>query len=186
MKSTLSAVKFFILIACLTFAGFHAQASDFAIEGGIRQQSGDVDGAATTKSEIGYQFGGAAAFEISGPWHVRTGFLYTQRPLTVEGTPDTKVSMNYLDIPAAIMYRFEDYAAVFGGVSLAINLDSSCGGGCKVNDIKSPLVPLLIGATFKFAPQLGGTIYFETASGEAAKSFKNYRAVGVNLAVFFE
>lgn len=165
-----------------------AHAADTGIELGIRQQSGEVDGNASAKSQTGFQAGGVAAFQISGPWHVRTGLLYTQRPLvsTLAGS-DTKVSMTYLDIPVAAMYKFEDYAGVFAGVSVAMNLDSSCDNGCtKVQDVKSMYVPLILGATFKFAPQLGATLYFETGSGEVARGLKNYRAVGANLLITFD
>lgn len=184
----LSLVVGLVLIASSAFA-----AGDFGIEAGIRQQSGDSDAANTTgKSEMGFQFGGVAAFQVNGPLYIRTGMLYTQRPLTLNstvafGVNEYKVTMNYVDIPVALMYKFEDYAGVFAGVSLAMNLDASTSnGGGKIEDIKSPYIPLLLGATFKFAPQLGGTIYFETGNGDVAKGLKNYRAVGANLLITFE
>lgn len=181
MKALVLSILSFALIAA------SAQAADTGIEVGIRQQSGDVDGTSSTKSQTGFQAGGVAAFQVNGPWHVRTGLLYTQRPLVVSTSPDTKYSMTYLDIPVAAMYKFEEYAGVFAGVSLAMNLDSSCDNGCtKVQDVKSIYVPLILGATFKFAPQLGGTIYFETGSGEVAQGLKNYRAVGANLLITFD
>ncbi len=159
---------------------------DYGLEVGIRQQSGDVDNT-STDSQMGMQFGATAHFPISGPWHLRTGMLYTQRPLVVKNDllGDNKVTMNYLDIPVAIMYKFEEYAGVFAGVSLGMNLDKKADIG-NVNDVKSPLVPLLIGASFKFAPNLGATIYYESASGEAAENLKNYRAVGANLMITFD
>lgn len=158
---------------------------DYGVEVGIRQQSGDVDGE-STKSQMGMQFGVTGHFLISGPWHVRTGLLYTQRPLTVEeAAGDNKVTMNYLDIPVAIMYKFEEYAGVYAGVSLGMNLDKNADRG-QVRDVKSPLIPLLIGATFKFAPNFGANLYFESASGEAAEGLKNYRAVGANLMITFD
>lgn len=157
---------------------------DYGLEVGIRQQSGDVDGG-STESQMGMQFGATAHFPISGPWHLRTGMLYTQRPLTVKGTPDNKITMNYLDVPVAIMYKFEEYAGVFAGVSLGLNLDKDSDVG-TVNDVKSPLIPLLLGVSFKFAPNLGATLYYENASGEAAEGLKNYRAVGANLMITFD
>lgn len=162
---------------------FSAQAADVAIEVGVRSQSGDVESPASAKSQMGFQLGATAAFEVSGAWNFRTGMLYTQRPLTVEVSGnETKNSMNYLDVPVTLLYKFEDYAGVFGGVNLALLFDKSS----EVNDAKSMLTPLVFGATFKFAPQIGGTIYFETAAGEAAQGLENYRAIGVNLAISFE
>ncbi|AHZ85925.1 hypothetical protein Bb109J_c0266 [Bdellovibrio bacteriovorus] len=162
---------------------------DYGLEVGIRQQSGEVDSnLASVKSQMGFQFGATAHFPISGAWHMRTGLLYTQRPVIVEtdATGDeNKISMNYLDVPVALMYKFEEYAGVFAGVSLGLNLDSDAEVG-KVNDVKSPLTPIIFGASFKFAPQLGATLYYETASGDAADGLKNYRAVGANLQITFD
>lgn len=157
---------------------------DYGMEVGIRQQSGDVD-SGSTKSQMGMQFGVSAHMPISGPWHLRTGMLYTQRPLTVEGTPDNKVTMNYLDVPVALMYKFEEYAGVFGGISLGLNLDKNADVG-TVTKVKSPLMPILIGTSFKFAPNLGATLYYESAGGEVAQGLKDYRAVGANLMITFD
>ncbi len=159
---------------------------DYGLEVGVRQQSGDVDGTASTKSQMGMQFGAYVHAPISGPLHLRTGMLYTQRPLVIEGTPDTKVSMNYLDVPVALMYKFEEYAGVYAGVALGLNLDKSADNGMTVTDVKSPLIPFLFGASFKFAENLGANIYYESASGDAAQGLKNYRAVGANLQITFD
>lgn len=170
----------FIIMNIFAVSAF---ASDVAMELGVRSQSGDVQSPASAKSQLGLQAGATAAFELSGAWNFRTGMLYTQRPLTVESSNvETKNSMNYLDVPVTVLYKFEEYAGVFGGVNLSLLFDKSSG----VNDAKSLLTPLVFGATFKFAPQIGGTIYFETAAGEAAQGLENYRAIGVNLAVSFE
>lgn len=160
---------------------------DYGLEVGIRQQSGDAEAAgADGKAEMGYQFGVTGHFPISGPWHLRSGMLYTQRPLTVEsGGTDNKVTMTYLDVPVALMYKFEEYAGVFAGVSLGLHLNSDADTG-SVQDEKSPLVPLILGASFKFAPQLGVAVYYESASGDVADGLKNYRAVGANLMITFD
>lgn len=160
-------------------------AVDYGLEVGIRQQSGDVEGGGSTKSQMGMQFGATAHFPLSGNLHLRTGMLYTQRALTVEGTPDNKVTMNYLDVPLALMFKFEEYAGAFAGVSLGLNLDKSADVG-TVTDVKSPLIPFLLGVSFKFAPNLGAALYYESASGEVAKNLKDYRAVGANLMITFD
>lgn len=178
--------KFLVIVAAFLMSTV-ASASDVAIEIGVRSQSGDVDTPKTAKSQLGFQGGATAALEISGPWFFRTGMLYTQRPLTVEnGGIDNKYNMNYLDVPATVLYKFEDYAGVFGGINLALLFDKSCSGGCTVEKSKSMLTPITFGATFKFAPQFGGTLYFESASGEAAQGLENLRAIGVNVLVTFE
>lgn len=172
------------LMAVLSVSSIAFADVDYGLEVGIRSQSGDVAPAAgTTSSQMGLQFGATAHFPISGPLHLRTGMLYTQRPILVKsGATENKISMNYLDVPVALMYKFEEYAGVFAGISLGMNLDKSADSGA-VTDVKSPLVPMIIGASFKFAPNLGLAIYYENAGGEVAQGLKDYRAVGANLMI---
>lgn len=164
---------------------------DYGLEVGVRQQAGEVDNSGySAKSQMGLQFGGFAHFPLSGALHLRTGMLYTQRPMKVEddtnGSEDT-VRLNYLDVPVALMYKFEEYAGIYAGLSLGLNIDSSGDvGGSKVKGVKSTVTPLIFGAFFKFAPQFGANIYFESASGDVADGLKNYRAVGANLAITFD
>ena len=171
-------------------------AADFGMEIGFRQQSGDTALTNfTSSSQNGIQGGAVGLFPINENLYFRTGMLYTQRPLVLKPTTtgtvgsDITASINYLDVPATIMYKFEDYGGVFVGLTLANQFDKSCstsGGTCTIDDIKTPLLPFIFGGTFKFAPQLGATLYFESFGGDVAKDLKNYRALGVNLFFTFE
>lgn len=158
---------------------------DYGLEVGTRQQSGDAESGVATKSRMGMQFGVTGHMPISGAIHLRTGMLYTERSIILQSTPENKVAMNYLDVPLALMFKFEEYAGVYLGISLALNLDKSAEVG-TVTDVKSPLTPLLFGASFKFAPNYGLALYYESSSGEVAKGLKDYRAVGANLMITFD
>ncbi|MEN0059661.1 MAG: outer membrane beta-barrel protein [Bdellovibrio sp.] len=174
---------FTIVLVCISSMAPWAQADvDYQLELGIRQQSGDAEAAGSTaKSQMGFQFGATAHLPLTGALHLRTGMLYTQRPLIVETAGDeTKVSINYLDIPVALMYKFEEYVGVFAGVSLAMNIDKT-----NAEDVESPFIPVIIGTSFKFAPNLGATLYYE-GGGKAADGLKDYRAVGANLLITFD
>ncbi|MBX3039716.1 MAG: outer membrane beta-barrel protein [Bdellovibrionaceae bacterium] len=180
--------KVLISLMTLCLASF-AQAADFGVEVGFRQQSGSVDSGLSAQSQMGYQVGAVGVFPISGALGVRTGLMYVNRPLVVKNdltSAETKVSLNYFEVPVALSYAFEDYASVFGGVALSMHLDSNATNGAKVKDEKSPIIPLIVGASFKFAPQLGATLFFESGSGDVADGLKNYRAVGANLLISFE
>lgn len=163
---------------------------DFGVEVGFRQQSGDSPTGFTAKTQTGYQVGIVGTWSFAGDLGLRLGYLYTQRPLGL--TNDTtkeefKYNLNSFDIPLALNYKFEDFASIFAGLNAAIHLDSSCSGtGCKVSDVKTPVFPFQLGASFKFAPQLGATVYFESLSGSIAKDLSGYRAVGANLLITFE
>lgn len=168
--------------------------ADYGLEVGLHSQSGDAEGSTTTTaSQTTIQFGGVVHFPINAQLSLRTGMLYTQRPLVVKSSGvDNKVSLTYLDVPVALMLKFEDYAGVFAGLSLGMNLDKSCDAiNCTLSDVKTPIIPMTFGASFKFAPNLGATLYFESYGDTVAKSvtdnytLKNYRAVGANLMITF-
>lgn len=176
-----------------------AAASDYGVVFGFRSQSGDLDTAlsttATSKSAIGYQLGVTTSFQLSGALNFRTGLMYMERPLKISSTTGTAgeadIKLTYFDVPALLSFKFEDYAAIYGGVNLSMNLSKSLSGTgsyatTTVNEVKSMLVPIVLGAAFRFAPQIGADVFFETIPGETAQYYKSYRAVGVNLLYFLD
>lgn len=183
-----------LIFVFITFVVSASWASDFNAEVGFRQQSGDAASGITAKSEVGYQLGMTGHFELNGPLMLRTGLLYTQRPITIQLDSDksseAKIAFTYFDIPLALMYKFEDYGGAYIGVVAAVNLDKTVSGtgsfaSLKASDVKSMITPFILGAAFKFAPNLGVNIYFESG-GDVAQDQKNYRAVGANLMVSFD
>jgi hypothetical protein len=175
-----------IALSVLGLSSVSMADTDFGLEVGIRQQSGDVDGTGSTDAENGIQFGGFAHFQLVNNLHLRTGMLYTERPLMTKPLGvENKVKLTYLDVPLALMYKFEEGAGVYGGVSLAMKLDASSDLG-DPEDVTSPLIPIIFGAFFKFHPNFGVNIYYEMASGKVADGLENYRAVGANLMVTFD
>lgn len=182
------------VLAVTLMASMAVQAADYGVEAGFRQQSASAPTGMSANSQNGAQVGLTTSFELSGALGMRAGFLYTQRPMTYKDDllgAETKVGLNYFDIPLAISYRFADVASIFGGISLGLNLDNSCDStGCKVSDVTSMVTPVQLGASFKFAPQLGATVYYEMLSGDVAKlngvKLGDYKAVGVNLLITFD
>lgn len=167
------------------------QAADFGMEVGFRQQSGDYTTAYSTNSVIGAQLGAVGQFALDGPLAIRSGLLYTQRPLEIKqkATGSTaKLNMTYFDIPVGLLYKFESYGGIFVGTGVSLLLEKSCTGitGCEVDSAKSMVIPFQIGGTFKFAPQMGATIYYEMIGDDVAKDQSNYRAIGLNLLITFD
>lgn len=155
---------------------------DYGFEVGVRQQSADVNGA-EVDAQVNTQFGISAHVPMSGALHLRTGMLYTLRnfKMTPTGTSlESKVETSYLDVPVTLMYKFEEYMGIYGGVILALNVDKK-----NVTDIQTPLIPFVFGATFKFAPNFGANVYFEQ-SGKAAQGLDSTTAVGANLMITFD
>jgi hypothetical protein len=171
-------------------------AEGFGVEVGMRTQSGEVNNSRlSTSSKNGFQVGGVGQFQFSGQWGARSGLFYTQRPLSVSAkdpfTGSGEVLFTYFDIPAQLMLSFEDYAGVFIGpvISLLLEKKWTVDGNFSTNEItgaKSIVLPIQLGATFKFAPQIGATIYYEGINDSLADNISNYRAAGINLLFTFD
>lgn len=179
MKITLLILMIFI--SSLTYS------ADFSFEAGIRQQSGDSK-LGSTQSGVGYQLGGTGLFPLTESLNFKSGFFYTQRPILVKsGAADITYQFTSFDVPIALQYNFESVGGVFAGVVVSNTLDKTCSGvtSCSVTEAKSMTTPFILGGSFRFAPQIGLSVYFENA-GAMAKDLDNYKAVGVNFTFLIE
>lgn len=187
---------FVSVLMVLSFA-IPAQANDFAVVLGFRSNNADVvdipaNTGSTAKSSTSFQAGVLGFFDFTEVIGMRAGFVYAQRNYIIENaTTETKFKTGYFDIPATFTYKIADYARIFAGPLLALNVSDDCevsGGVCTVT--KSPesmSLGLQLGASFKFAPQFGGEIYYELIPSEFWKDgLENSKSVGANLLVTFE
>ena len=157
-----------------------------AIEAGFKWASADFKNADSNKQVLGYQVGGSAVFDIAGNFGIKTGLFYNERPFESNfGSGTFKGKITYFDIPVLLMFKFEDYAGVYVGSAMSLKLSDESSPG-KLTNIKGNVVPIIVGAQFKFAPNLGANIYFESVSGEIADNVSNARAVGANLMITFD
>ena len=176
---------FLMAIAMVSISAHGANYTDLAVEAGVRSQNGNVSGS-DTNAMIGYQFGVTGAFPIAEILSFRTGFLYTQKNFEVEGTAGAgDYKFTYVEVPATLMLKFTEYAGAYAGVALSLNLDDEC-GAASCTGTESVVTPILIGASFKFAPQLGLNLYYETITGKVANGVDDLRAVGANLMITFD
>jgi hypothetical protein len=175
----------FVLTTLVTLVSLNSWAQFMGVEAGIRQQSATAsDVGVTTNTEMAYQFGLVGAFTMTDNWLFRTGFLYTQRPVTAKTAGvESKLTFNYFDIPLTVLWKFNDFGGIYGGMNLALIASADC-NNCAAPDKKSAS-PLVIGGTFKFAPNFGVDVYYE-AMGKFDDHFKDGRAVGANLLVTFD
>ncbi|WP_413289733.1 outer membrane beta-barrel protein [Bdellovibrio sp. HCB337] len=175
-----------LITATMTLVSFSASAQFMGIEVGIRQQTATAEAAGVkTSTEMAYQFGLVGAFPMTENLSFRSGFLYTQRPITAEqASVKTKYTFNYFDIPLTILWKLNDFGGVYGGVNMALAASADC-DNCGVSVEKTGAMPLVIGGTFKFAPNFGVDVYFE-AMNKFNDDFKEGRAVGANLLITFD
>lgn len=166
--------------------GGGASYSMAGVEGGFRWSSADLDGASSNKQTLGFQLGASGVFNLAENFGIKTGLFYSERAFksTFNGT-DVKGKITYFDIPVFAMLKFEDYAGVYLGPSFSFKLGDEIDTG-SLTDVKGTVIPLTFGAQFKFAPNLGVNVYFETVSGDLAKGVKSSRSVGTNLLITFD
>ncbi|PIS10658.1 MAG: hypothetical protein COT73_08295 [Bdellovibrio sp. CG10_big_fil_rev_8_21_14_0_10_47_8] len=184
---------FSFFTVALLFVSNAAWAGDFAVAVGFRSNSADADVSGyTITSKTGYGLGAIGFFDVGNQLQVRSGFLYNQRnyTLTQTGVPDKDLNMSYVDIPVTAMYKFADYAGAFAGPVFGLLASKECkaSGGCSsVENPSSMVVGFQMGASFKFAPQMGGEIYYEIIPTKFWKNLaENARTVGANFLITFE
>lgn len=157
------------------------------LEVGFKWSSADVTGSTSNKQVIGYQIGGTATFDLAPGFAIKSGLLYNQRPFESEfGAVKTTGKVTYFDVPLLAMFKFEDYAGVYLGTALSTKLSDETSAAGGLQKVKGMVTPLIVGGQFKFAPNMGVNIYFESVSGEIATGVENARAVGANLLVTFD
>ncbi|MES3038053.1 MAG: outer membrane beta-barrel protein [Bdellovibrionota bacterium] len=188
-------MKFLIVLALTVSSAFAQAFEDYGVEAGFRSQNFTADTTGvSTSSEIGYQLGVSGAVPVSGAFVFRSGLFYTERPLKYSVTGgDATIKLTYFDIPLTFGYKFSDYALVYLGPVLAVKLSdnvksSGTLSGTTSSSVspKGTIVPIVLGAAFRFAPQIGANVFFEMTSGEAATGAKDLRAVGANLIVYLD
>ena len=185
------AILFLIFTGTLPLA---AQAdNEVGLSGGWRSGQATTDlPRANIGSKAGYQLGAVAWLQIFGPWSLRTGFLYTQRPATLTNTlsGDVDIQYSYFDVPATAYVKFSDNLGIFAGPILSFNQskDVSCSQkpDCAAMDVKGLLIPFEFGLDFKFASQIGGEVYFEYVPGSLSVNVAEMKSVGANLIFLFE
>ena len=157
-----------------------------AVEVGFKWSSASLTNADSTNQVIGFEVGGSAVFNIGDNFGIKTGLFYNERPFqsVIAGTTVTG-KLTYFDVPVLLMFKFEDYAGIYLGPSLSLKLSDQLSPG-NLTKINSVVVPLTFGAQFKFAPNLGADIYFETVPGNMSNEVSNSRAVGLNLMIAFD
>lgn len=172
--------------ALVALISLNASAQFMGVEVGVRQQSADaVAAGVSTSTEMAYQFGLVGAFPMAENFLFRSGFFYTQRPVTAKsGATKYKYTYNYFDIPLTFLYKLNDFGGVYGGVNVALAASADC-DNCATSPDKKGAMPLVIGGSFKFAPNFGVDVYYE-AIGKIGEDFEKGSAVGANLLVTFD
>ncbi len=180
-----------ILTTSMAFANTEGKSnvsfSMAGLEGGFRWSSADAKNSTSNKQTLGFQIGGSGVFDIATNFAIKSGLFYTERAFKNSFGSATEVTgkITYFDIPVLLMFKFEDYAGVYLGPALSFKMSDEISQD-SLQNVKGSVVPFLVGGQFKFAPNMGVNIYFESVSGAIADNLENSRSVGANLLLTFD
>lgn len=179
-------MKYFWVLVFL-FGTSTKAATDYGLEFGARQQSGEVLGVNFSANSMwGFQGGLFTHIPLSQVTHFRTGLLYTQRPLESHNNitgENIEYNLDYLDVPLQFLFKTQENIGLYFGMSAGINIGKSCSGNpnCNVLDVDTPYFPFVFGGMYKLNPRWGLHFYLEGSSGEVAQGLGDYKAVGFNV-----
>lgn len=182
-----------LLVCAVTLLSLSSALADVsysmpALEGGFKWNSMDLDGSTSNNQVVGFQFGGSVIVNFSTQFGLRTGLFYNERPFKSENGPGSTVEgkITYADIPLHLMLKLEDYAGIYIGPSISTKIGDEVKGGGSIAGVKSSVMPLTVGAEFKFAPNFGINIFFETISSSLATNISSSRGIGANFVLAFD
>lgn len=156
-----------------------------AVEVGFRSGSAKIEDSTSDKQGLGYQLGATAVFNLAEKFGLKTGLMYTERAFksTVSGQ-NIEGKITYFDIPLFVMFKLEDFVGIYVGPTVSFQIgDDVKGSTTGFTDIESMIIPITLGAQFKFTPDLGLNVFFENVSGDLAQGVDKYRAVGATLMI---
>ncbi|MBC7742413.1 MAG: outer membrane beta-barrel protein [Bdellovibrionaceae bacterium] len=182
-------ILFFTILSSAAFAQKDSPNISYSmpsVEAGIRWSSADAPAGSSAKQALGIQLGASTVFNFAPSFGLKTGLFYVERPFLFDTSgAESKGKITYFDIPAFFMFKFEEYAGVYFGPSLSFKLGDESTPKA-LSGIKGTVIPLTLGAQFKFTSTFGLNVFFETLSGDSATGLSNNRAVGASLMIAFD
>lgn len=171
-----------LLFFCVEFfLSLSVNAADLAIVVGLKTDSATSNNTAiTVESRSGYNAGMLGFFELGPQVLLRIGMIYTPRTY---GLTAGDIKLMYVDIPAGLMWKFSDYGGAYISANAALNVSASCPTACA--NLANVANGYQFGFNFKFAPHMGGVIYYEAMSSLVV-NIENPKAVAAQFLYTFE
>ncbi len=158
-------MKTVILILQAVLVSQLAMASNYGVGGGVRTDSASSNTSGTNiGSSTNYMAGVIGQMDLVAQLQARAGFFYTQRSYQFNplGGAQGAANFTYLDVPLGLLWKLSDYGGPFIGANFALNVSASCPGTCT--GVSSMPMGWQLGAQFKFAPEWGAALYYESMS----------------------
>jgi len=163
-------------------------AQDVGFTFGIRSDSADTNVTGATVSGVNsVSFGAIMKTELTENFGLRLGMQYVPRQYQITSANSTEsFRFTYFEVPVGLLYSFSDAGGFFFGPSFGFGLDKFCGQALVCQGVSNSLTSFQFGASFKFAPQIGLEVFYETGMSPLAPQLQQQRAVNINLMVTFD
>lgn len=187
MKKIILAICTLISTAAFAEVSYSMPALEVGFKWNSMDSNANIAGTSSQQS-MGIQLGASTVFNFAPQFGLRTGLFYSERTFKFSSSAgDASGKITYADVPAHFMFKFEDYAGIYLGPSLSMKIGDQCDqAGCLMTDVKSMIIPITFGAQFKFTPNLGLNLFFETVPSDLAAGLKNSRGIGMNVLLAFD
>lgn len=150
------------IMACITFGSANAQSTKFGAKGGLNISS--VTGHdEETKSLIGFHIGGFAEIKVMKKLAIQPEFLFSTQGTTIEaaeGSSNTDLKLNYLNIPLLAKYYITDTFTVEAGPQMGL-LVSAKSKGYDIHDLyKTSDFGFNLGCGYNFTENLSAGLRY--------------------------
>lgn len=179
-------MKAFLVLVISFFFAASSFANDFAASVGLRSNNADsATEGRTISSKTGISLGAVGFMDLAPSTQFRTGFFYAQKDVKRKsGSAEHDLNSSYIDIPLTFVYQIVEYGGVFGGPMVSLLASKDCKVPGCTEDPETTTLGFQIGTTFKFSPQFGAELYYESIPSEYWKGFlEDSRSVGANLLI---
>lgn len=186
--------KYAILLAGF-LGSLSVSAQEYGAVLGVHQTDADLKQSsdASVDGKMGFKAGLAIAFELADKTRFRTGAIFNQRHVemkTGSGVDYAKVMFDYIDVPINVQYNVNDQFGVFGGLTVAANVNDKVEYSELVTDRSDPdaekLIPLFnAGVNLTFDDMIGFDFYYERGLGDISDGLKNFNTFGLNFLYWF-
>ncbi|MCB9026938.1 MAG: hypothetical protein H6625_11505 [Bdellovibrionaceae bacterium] len=186
-------MKKILLVAMpLLLMSFTAQAYEMGLTGGVVTTALDES---NSKPELdgkaGYQLGVLGFIDVVEDSFFRTGAIVSNRKFDADltATVSLDAELMSLEVPITYLMMFSDYAGLFGGLKLGLNLSDKCSVSdasfkCDM-DPESIFYAANVGGHFRFVPDFGIEVEYNLGLSDMAKDYKLKNSLGVGIFYLF-
>lgn len=184
--------KLLIFVLPLFFMTWNAHAYEMGVTFGMQTTDVDTDSAGVEMNAGSDLYAGVLGFiEAGDGGYLRTGAFISMRKYESEfGSITAEQSLTSIDVPLTYLFMFSEYAGVFGGAKLGLNISDDCSiegsnAQCTDADIEALHYATTLGVHFRFVPNFGIEVEYAMGLSDIAKDVEWSSSLAVGAFYLF-